>query len=200
MRRRPPLLPLLAGLVLVSSALTAFGFSVYGDQISGALPFSSTPAASQVVSHPTRTPGPGRPTQEPLSTPAPVPTPTVPRPPSPELTRQNMASLFSNNGVKGITFAPGGTEYVGRGEAVQQGVGNLLQETTGAVVTLVAHAWNGETASHRCDVLAMQRAQLVREFLVARGVPEEAISTRVVVDPVWGPPSDGGPQVDVLVG
>jgi hypothetical protein len=32
-----------------------------------------------------------------------------------------------------------------------------------------------------------------------RGVPFEAIKTKVIVDPVWGPPSDGGPAVDVLV-
>ncbi|MBB5955374.1 outer membrane protein OmpA-like peptidoglycan-associated protein [Saccharothrix tamanrassetensis] len=147
------------------------------------------------MAHPTRLPLPVRPTTGPREA-----VPPAPPPPSPETTRQNVASLFSSNGVKGITFAPGSTEYVGRGAAVQQGVGNLLGGMTGAVVTLVAHAWNGETASHRCDVLAMQRAVLVREFLVARGVPEEAISTRVVVDPVWGPPSEGGPQVDVLVG
>lgn len=28
---------------------------------------------------------------------------------------------------------------------------------------------------------------------------QHVITTRVIVDPVWGPPSDGGPQVDVLV-
>ncbi|CCH34489.1 hypothetical protein ABZ816_37700 [Actinosynnema sp. NPDC047251] len=193
MRRGLPILPLLVGLVLVPAGITAFGFSVYGEQLTDALPFSSAPG--HVVSHPTRPPLPVRPTVAPAESPV-----APPLPASPELTRQNVASLFSSNGVKGITFAPGGTDFVGRGEAVQQGVGNLLGVTTGAVVTLVAHAWNGETASHRCDVLAMQRAQLVRAFLVARGVPEEAISTRVVVDPVWGPPSDGGPQVDVLVG
>jgi hypothetical protein len=65
-------------------------------------------------------------------------------------------------------------------------------------VTLVSHAWSGETASHRCDVLAMQRAGLVREYLAGQGV-DSVITTRVIVDPVWGPPSDFGPQVDVLV-
>ncbi|QFZ22885.1 hypothetical protein [Saccharothrix syringae] len=50
------------------------------------------------------------------------------------------------------------------------------------------------------DLLARRRARPVPEFLVGRGVPAEATTTRVVVDPVWGPPSDGGPQVDVLVG
>jgi hypothetical protein len=65
-------------------------------------------------------------------------------------------------------------------------------------VNLVAHAWNGETASHRCDVLAMERAGLVRDYLAEQGV-ENVVITRVIVDPVWGPPSDFGPQVDVLV-
>ncbi|GAA0263277.1 hypothetical protein GCM10010492_75430 [Saccharothrix mutabilis subsp. mutabilis] len=193
---RRPVLPLAVAAVVVPAAVTAFGFTVYGEEITGALPFSSSPAQpSHLVKPPTRLPVPTRPTTEPAEVVAPPPSP-----PSPELARQNVASLFSSNGVKGITFAPGTTDHVGRGEAVQTGVGNLLGGVPGAVVTLVAHAWNGETLSHRCDVLAMRRAALVRDFLVARGVPAEAISTRVVVDPVWGPPSDGGPQVDVLVG
>ena len=33
---------------------------------------------------------------------------------------------------------------------------------------------------------------------VRRGVAS-TITTRVVVDPVWGPPADFGPQIDVLV-
>ncbi|MEV0680312.1 hypothetical protein AB0I60_27730 [Actinosynnema sp. NPDC050436] len=193
MARKPPVLPLLVGLLLVPTALTAFGFSVYGDEITGAMPFPSSPVPGHVVTHPTRSPVPIRPTAVPDAAPEPAP-------PTPELVRRDLASLFAGNGVKGITFAPGGTEFAGRGEAVQHGVGTLLGAATGAVVMLVAHAWSGETASHRCDLLALRRAELVRAFLVARGVPEEAISTRVVVDPDWGPPSDGGPQVDVLVG
>lgn len=190
---RRPLLPLAVAAVVVPAAVTAFGFTVYGEEITGALPFSSSAPPSHRVKPPTKLPVPTRPTTEPAEV-------VVPQPPSPELTRQNLASLFAGNGVKGITFAPGTTDHVGRGEAVQTGVGDLLGGVPGAVVTLVAHAWNGETLSHRCDVLAMRRAALVRDFLVARGVPAEAIITRVVVDPVWGPPSDGGPQVDVLVG
>ncbi|XVV02383.1 hypothetical protein ACQPW3_34215 [Actinosynnema sp. CA-248983] len=192
---RRPVLPLVAAGILVPTAVTAFGFTVYGDEITGALPFSSSPAPpSHLVKPPSKLPIPSRPTPTPVEVVAPPP------PPSLELTRQNVASLFAGNAVKGITFAPGTTDHIGRGEAVQTGVGNLLGGVPGAVVTLVAHAWNGETVSHRCDVLAMQRALLVRDYLVARGVPAAAISTRVVVDPVWGPPSEGGPQVDVLVG
>jgi outer membrane protein OmpA-like peptidoglycan-associated protein len=183
MASRLPVLPLLAGMFVVPSALTALGFAVYGDEITAAMPFPA-----HRVRPPTRPPFPSRPTPEPVAV------------PTPETLRQDVASLFSGNGVKGITFAPGGTEFVGRGEAVQVGVGDLLRDVRGAVVTLVAHAWNGETATHRCDVLAMRRALLVRDFLVSRGVPEESIRVGVVVDPVWGPPTDGGPQVDVLVG
>jgi hypothetical protein len=197
-RPRPPVLPLVVGLVVVPAVVTALGFAVYGDEITGALPFSSSSPPSpsppsSVITHPTKLPV--RPTVEPVEA-----TPSPPSPPSPELVRWTVQSLFSSNGVKGITFAPGGTQFVGRGEAVQLGVGNVLAGLSGRAVTLVAHAWNGETVTHRCDVLARQRAELVREFLIGRGVPAEAISTRVVVDPVWGPPSDGGPQVDVLVG
>lgn len=191
---RRPVLPLVVAAAVIPAAVTAFGFTVYGEQITDALPFSSSPApSSHLVKPPTKLPLPTRPTPEPAEVPPPPP-------PSPEWARQNVVSLFSSNGVKGITFAPGTTDHVGRGEAVQTGVGDLLGGVPGAAVTLVAHAWNGETATHRCDVLAMRRAALVRDFLVARGVPPEAISTEVVVDQVWGPPSDGGPQVDVLVG
>ncbi|WP_433264351.1 hypothetical protein ACQPZF_34805 [Actinosynnema sp. CS-041913] len=195
-RRGTSVAPLLVGALVVPTALTAFGFAVYGEEITGALWFTpSSVPPDHVVAHPTPRSVPVRPTTEP-----PEPAPAQPPPPSPEAIARGVASLFAGNGVKGITFAPGSTEHVGRGAAVQQGVGTLLGGSTGAVVTLVAHAWNGETASHRCDVLALRRAALVREFLVGSGVPEEAISTRVVVDPVWGSPSEGGPQVDVLVG
>ncbi|WP_309113874.1 hypothetical protein [Saccharothrix sp.] len=189
---RRPVLPLVVAGVLVPTAVTAFGFTVYGDEITGALPFTSSAVpSSHLVRPPSKLPIPSRPTATPE---------VVAPPPSPEVARQNVASLFASNAVKGITFAPGTTDHIGRGEAVQTGVGNLLGGVPGAVVTLVAHAWNGETTSHRCDVLAMRRALLVRDYLVARGVPAEAISTQVVVDPVWGPPSEAGPQVDVLVG
>ncbi|MGM1063689.1 hypothetical protein [Saccharothrix sp. Mg75] len=196
-RSRVPVLPFALGLVVVPAAVTAFGFGVHGEGITDALSPASSSAPSSappgpVATRPTK--APVRPTQEPVrGEPAAVP-------PSPELVRQNVSSLFSGNGVKGITFAPGGTELVGRGEAVQQGVGNLLGGLSGTAVRLVAHAWSGETPTHRCDLLAARRAGLVRDFLVGRGVPAESISTGVVVDPVWGPPADGGPQVDVLVG
>jgi len=42
-------------------------------------------------------------------------------------------------------------------------------------------------------------APLVRDFLIGRGVSVEAGKTKVIVDPVWGPPSGGGPAVDVQV-
>jgi hypothetical protein len=192
--RKVPWLPLAVAVVVVPAALTAFGFTVYGEELTGALPFSSAPATpSEVITHPAKLPV--------IQVPVPVVVPpsAPPAPPTPELVRQNVDSLFSSNNVKGITFAPGSAEFVGRGAEVQLGVGNLLQEATGSAITLVAHAWNGETLSHRCDVLAMERAMIVRDFLVGRGVPEDAIKTKVIVDPVWGPPSDGGPQVDVLV-
>ncbi|ONI83341.1 hypothetical protein ALI22I_32965 [Saccharothrix sp. ALI-22-I] len=113
-----PVLPLVVGLVVVPAAITASGFVVYGDEIAGAMPFSSSAAPappSPVITRPTKLPV--RPTVKPVE--------ATPAPPAPEL---------------------------------------------------------------------------VREFLIGRGVSAEAISTRGVVDPVWGPPSDGGPQVDVLVG
>lgn len=193
--RKVPWIPLVVAIVVVPAAVTAFGFTVYGEEITEALPFSSAPATpSEVIKHTVKVPVIKAPVEVPLP-----PPPAPPAPPTPELVRQNVDSLFSSNKVKGITFAPGGSDFVGRGAEVQLGVGNLLQEATGAAITLVAHAWNGETASHRCDVLAMQRAMIVRDFLVGRGVPRDAIKTKVIVDPAWGPPSDGGPQVDVLV-
>ncbi|RKT57189.1 hypothetical protein [Saccharothrix australiensis] len=191
-----PLTPLVVGAVVVSAALTAFGFTVYGEELSGATVVGPT---GHVLAHPTRRPVPVRPTAEPLGVSG---SPALPASlaPSAESVRQNVASLFAANGVKGITFAPGGTEHAGRGAEVQRGVGDLLAGTSGAAVALVAHAWQGETPDHRLADLAQRRAELVRDSLVARGVPAEVISTRVVVDAVWGAPSESGPQVDVLVG
>ncbi|WP_158843318.1 hypothetical protein [Saccharothrix deserti] len=71
---------------------------------------------------------------------------------------------------------------------------------SGIAVTVVAHTGNGETMTCRSGLLALRRAESVWELVVGRGVPAEAVSTGVVVDPVCGPPSDGGPRVDVLVG
>jgi hypothetical protein len=192
MTRKPRWLPLVLAALLVPAGATAFAFTVYGEELTGVLPFSSpapAPEAEDAV--------------PPLAlvlvdVPLP-PVPLPPAPPTPEAAQHLVTALFTSNGVKGITFTPGTAEFVGPGEEVQTGVGNLLWRTGGAAITLVSHAWNGETASHRCDVLAMERAVLVRDFLIGRGVPVEAIKTKVIVDPVWGPPSDGGPAVDVQV-
>ncbi|PRY42827.1 hypothetical protein [Umezawaea tangerina] len=182
----------LAG-VLVPGSITAFAFTVYGDELTGALPFSSAPATP-------RTTFVAQPQAVPVVIDVPLPPLLLPPPPpTPDVVQRNVSTLFLSNGVKGITFAPGSSDFVGPGYQVQSGVGELLHRTGGAAITLVSHAWNGETASHRCDVLAMERAALVREFLVSRGVPVESIRTKVIVDPVWGPPSDGGPAVDVQV-
>jgi hypothetical protein len=184
-------LPLALAALLVPAGVTAFAFTVYGEELTESLPFSSPPPTPKPVVLP--------PLGVPVVIEPPLPPSLPPPPPTPDLIGRNVQTLFSSNGVKGITFAPGSAEFVGRGYEVQAGVGDLLGRTSGAAVILIAHAWNGETASHRCDVLAMERATLVREFLVGRGVPVEAIKTKVIVDPVWGPPSDGGPAVDVLV-
>lgn len=179
--------PLVVGALMVPASVTAFGFSVYGEELETAL--SSSPAVP--ASH--AGPVPVSDFVSPLRM-EPVAPPLV----SPFVAQQNVRELFTSHAVKGVTFAPGTSSLVGRGEDVRRGLASVLRNVTGGAVTLVAHAWNGETASHRCDVLAMERAGLVRQYLAEQGV-ESVITTRVIVDPVWGPPSDFGPQVDVLV-
>ncbi|MGI5505165.1 hypothetical protein [Lentzea sp. CA-135723] len=178
--------PLVVGALMVPASVTAFGFSVYGDELETAL--SSSPAVPAVHAGPVPVAdfvGPLR--MEPA---APVLL-------SATVAQEAVRSLFSSHDVKGITFAPGTASLVGRGEDVRRSLASLLRNSSGAV-TLVAHAWNGETASHRCDVLAMERAGLLRQYLAEQGV-DKSFTTRVIVDPVWGPPSDFGPQIDVLV-
>lgn len=183
--------PLVVGALMVPASVTAFGFSVYGDELTTAL--SSSPAAP-ALALPVVPPGPA-----PLVIlPDPARRPLTPVFVSPDRAQQTVRALFASHAVKGVTFAPGTADLVGRGADVQRGLAAALRNLSGGVVTLVAHAWNGETASHRCDVLALYRAGLVRDYLTAQGV-DSVITTRVIVDPVWGPPSDGGPQVDVLV-
>ncbi|GLZ35401.1 hypothetical protein Lesp02_75880 [Lentzea sp. NBRC 105346] len=175
-------IPLAVGVVLVPAALTAFGFTVYGDEL--------THYDGATITAPRIAVAPAVVLEE---------KPPAALPPSPQAVQRSVSGVFAAHAVKGITFAPGTTEFVGRGGDVQRAVGAALRPVTTAAVTLVAHAWNGETASHRCDVLAMERAGLVRDYLLRQGVPPGSIRTRVVVDPVWGPPSEGGPQVDVIV-
>ena len=179
--------PLLVGALMVPASVTAFGFSVYGDELETAL--SSSPAAPVALTGPVPVTDFVAPLR--MEPPAPVSLPAA-------VAQEAVRNLFSSHAVKGITFAPGTSSLVGRGEDVRRGLASVLRNVTGGAVTLVAHAWNGETASHRCDVLAMERAGLVRQYLAEQGV-DSVITTRVIVDPVWGPPSDFGPQVDVLV-
>ncbi len=177
-------MPLVAGALMVPASLTAFGFSMYGDELKTALS-PAVPAAA--------------------SGPVPVPDFVAPQrmePPAPRVVpasvaQQAVRELFSSHAVKGITFAPGTSLLVGHGADVQRSLAGVLRNAAGSV-TLVAHAWNGETASHRCDVLAMERAGLVRQYLAEQGV-DSVITTRVIVDPVWGPPTEFGPQIDVLI-
>ena len=178
--------PLVVGALMVPASVTAFGFSVYGEELETAL--SSSPAVPEVRSGPV--PFSDLPALR-MQPPAPLMVPAA-------VAQQNVRDLFTTHAVKGITFAPGTASLVGRGEDVRRSLASVLRNISGGAVTLVSHAWNGETASHRCDVLAMERAGLVRDYLAAQGV-ESVITTRVIVDPVWGPPSDFGPQVDVLV-
>ncbi|HEX6342027.1 hypothetical protein [Umezawaea sp.] len=192
MTRKRRWLPLALAALLVPAGATVLAFTVYGEELTEALPFSS-PAPTPEIR------GAVRPPPVPVVIDVPLPPLLLPPPPAPEVVQRGVTTLFTSNGVKGITFTPGTADFTGPASEVQTGVGDLLWRTGGAAITLVSHAWNGETASHRCDVLAMERALLVRDFLVDRGVPVEAIKTKVVVDPVWGPPSDGGPAVDVQV-
>lgn len=181
-------IPLVVGALLVPAAVTAFGFTVAGEELKTAL--SSSPAE----------PPP------PASGPVPIDDFIAPlrmEPPAPLLVpaavaQQHVRDLFAAHAVKGVTFAPGTSSLAGRGADVRRGLAGVLRNVAGGAVTLVAHAWNGETASHRCDVLAMERAALLRDYLAAQGV-DSVITTRVIVDPVWGPPSDAGPPIDVLV-
>jgi hypothetical protein len=186
---RRALIPIAVGALLVPAAITAFGFSVYGDELAEGLPSS---AATGTITAPALS-VPGLPVDwaalEELPPRAAVP--------SAEMLQRDVSGVFAEHAVKGITFAPGTADLVGRGDAVQRAVGGALRPATTAVITLVAHAWNGETASHRCDLLALERAGLVRQYLLSQGVPAGAINTRVIVDPVWG--TDAGPQVDVVV-
>jgi len=179
--------PLVLGALMVPASVTAFGFSVYGDELTTAL--SSSPALPAVRSGPVPVSDFVAPLR--MEPPAPLLVPAA-------VAQKNVRDLFTTHAVKGITFAPGTASLVGRGEDVRRSLAGVLRNVSGGAVTLVSHAWNGETASHRCDVLAMERAGLVRDYLAAQGV-ESVITTRVIVDPVWGPPSDFGPQVDVLV-
>ncbi|HUQ60431.1 hypothetical protein [Lentzea sp.] len=181
--------PLVAGALMVPASVTAFGFSVSGEELETALsPSPEVPAEPAVLSGPV----PVSDFVAPLRM-----EPAAPLVLSASVAQQTVRDLFSSHAVKGITFAPGTSLLVGRGEAVQRSLAGVLRNATGTV-TLVAHAWNGETASHRCDVLAMERAGLVRQYLAEQGVGS-VITTRVVVDPVWGPPTDFGPQIDVLI-
>lgn len=179
--------PLVVGALMVPASVTAFGFSVYGEELETAL--SSSPAVPTVLSGPVPVEDFVSPQR--MEPPAPLLVPAA-------VAQQHVRDLFSSHAVKGITFAPGTASLVGRGEDVRRSLASFLRNVTGATVKLVAHAWNGETASHRCDVLAMERAGLVRDYLAQQGV-QNVVITRVIVEPVWGPPSDGGPQVDVLV-
>ncbi|MDT7786874.1 MAG: hypothetical protein QOF58_5293 [Pseudonocardiales bacterium] len=179
--------PLVVGALMVPASVTVFGFSVYGEELETAL--SSSPAVPAVLQGPvpvTDFVSPLR--MEPA---APVLLPAA-------VAQQTVRDLFVSHAVKGITFAPGTSSLVGRGEDVRRNLASVLRNVTGGTVNLVSHAWNGETESHRCDVLAMERAGLVRDYLAEQGV-QNVVITRVIVDPVWGPPSDFGPQVDVLV-
>ncbi|MFD5825178.1 hypothetical protein [Lentzea sp. NPDC060358] len=178
--------PLAAGALMVPASVTALGFSVYGEELETAL--SSAPAAPAVLSGPVPVPDFVAPQRM---------EPAAPLVLSATAAQQSVRDLFDEHAVKGITFAPGTALLVGRGEAVQRSLATVLRHATGSV-TLVAHAWNGETASHRCDVLALERAGLVRRYLAEQGVGGD-ITTRVIVDPVWGPPADFGPQIDVLI-
>ena len=178
--------PLVAGALMVPASVTAFGFSVYGDELTTAL--WSSPARPVVLAGPVPVTDFVAPLR--MEPPAPLIVPAA-------VAQQSVRDLFASHAVKGITFAPGTASLVGRGEDVRRSLAGVLRNMTGSV-TLVSHAWNGETASHRCDVLAMERAGLLRHYLTEQGVDSE-ITTRVVVDPVWGPPSDFGPQIDVLV-
>ena len=178
--------PLVAGALMVPASVTAFGFSVYGEELETAL--SPSPEVPAVLSGPV----PVSDFVAPLRM-----EPAAPLVLSASAAQQTVRDLFSSHAVKGITFAPGTSLLVGRGEAVRRSLASVLRNATGTV-TLVAHAWNGETASHRCDVLALERAGLVRQYLAEQGV-DCVITTRVVVDPVWGPPTDLGPQIDVLI-
>ncbi|SDG37749.1 hypothetical protein SAMN05216553_107422 [Lentzea fradiae] len=177
--------PLAIGALVVPAALTAFGFSLYGQELQTALSASTESAVVESLM-PVRD-GAGRPHVQPVAV------PVLPA----HLAQQAVHDLFSSHHVKGVTFAPGTATLVGRGEAVRHALAGLLRTTTGSV-TLVAHAWDGETVSHRCDALAGERAGLLRQYLTEQGVRGE-ITTRVVVDPVWGPPTDFGPQIDVLI-
>jgi outer membrane protein OmpA-like peptidoglycan-associated protein len=179
--------PLVVGALMVPASLTAFGFSVYGEELTTAL--SSSPAEPAVLEGPV----PVKDFVSPLRMEQPAPLLV-----SAPVAQRNVRELFSSHAVKGITFAPGTSALVGRGEDVRRSLASVLRHVSGGAITLVSHAWNGETASHRCDVLAMERAGLVRQYLAEQGV-NNVITTRVIVDPVWGPPSDFGPQVDVLV-
>lgn len=185
------LVPIAVGALLVPAAITTFGFTVYGDELAEGLPSS---AVTGTITAPVLSvPG------EPVDWAALDEEPPRAAAPSPEMVQSDVSGVFAQHAVKGITFAPGTAALVGRGEAVQRAVGGALRPASNAVITLVSHAWNGETASHRCDVLAMERAGLVRQYLMSQGVPASAISTKVIVDPVWGTAADAGPQVDVVV-
>ncbi|WP_434439756.1 hypothetical protein [Lentzea sp. E54] len=178
--------PLALGALMVPASVTAFGFSVYGEELETALSSSPPPPAAPAG------PVPIADFVAPLRM-----EPAAPQVMPAAVAQQAVRELFTSHSVKGITFAPGTASLVGRGEAVQRELASVLRNATGSV-TLVAHAWNGETASHRCDVLAMERAGLVRQYLAEQGV-DSVITTRVIVDPAWGPPSDFGPQIEVLV-
>ncbi|WP_157984515.1 OmpA family protein [Lentzea terrae] len=180
-------MPLVVGALMVPASVTAFGFSVYGEELETVL--SSSPAVPTVLSGPVPVDDFVSPLR--MEPPAPLLVPAA-------VAHQHVRDLFSSHAVKGITFAPGTASLVGRGEDVRRSLASVLRNVTGGTVKLVAYAWNGETASHRCDVLAMERAGLVRDYLAQQGV-ENVVITRVIVEPVWGPPSAGGPQVDVLV-
>ncbi|KOV79823.1 hypothetical protein [Nocardia sp. NRRL S-836] len=138
-------LPLALGALLVPAAITAAGFSFAGEQLKSAL--SPSPAVPPPVAGPV-----------PISDSVP---PLRMQPPAPLLVpaavaQQNVRDLFSAHAVEGVTFAPVTAALAG----VHRALAAVLRHVSGAV-TLVAHAWNGETASHRCDVLALERAAVL---------------------------------------
>jgi hypothetical protein len=112
--------PLAAGALMVPASVTAFGFSVYGEELETAL--SPSPALPAVVSGPV-----------PVSD---FVAPLRMQPPAPVLVtaavaQRHVRELFSSHAVKGITFAPGTAALVGHGENVRRSLASVLRNVAG---------------------------------------------------------------------
>ncbi|RJQ67642.1 hypothetical protein D5S17_33440 [Pseudonocardiaceae bacterium YIM PH 21723] len=111
----------------------------------------------------------------------------------------DLGALFNTAGVKGITYNMGTRTLAGPGAELQQKMADMLRAAPGASVTLIAHAWIGETKDMTCELLAGQRGEDLRNYLISQGVAADKIANRVIGDTNWKKDQAPGPETAVQV-